>query len=206
MDRNTRLGDFTAKDGKAAGSNRFGLSIVMAPHSVERLGVRRTVVAALASVIALTLAVLSWNVLAAGGWTLWEALMMLSVVVNAPWIGLTAATGLAGLAIRLCVPNPSTHVFPSLRRTGSEVHDRTLLALCVRLEDMDTILPSSGRLLRELRTRHGDRFVLGILSDTPHGRAAEMEAEAVAAFAAQFPDGAVRYRRRVDNAGFKQVI
>lgn len=203
MDRNTRLGDFTAKDGKAAGSNRFGLSIVTAPPSVERLGVRRAVVAALASVIALTLAVLSWNVLAASGWTLWEALMMLSVVVNAPWIGLTAATGLAGLAIRLCVPNPSTHVFPSLRRTGSEVHDRTLLALCVRLEDMDTILPSSGRLLRELRTRHGDRFVLGILSDTPHGRAAEMEAEAVATFAAQFPDGAVRYRRRVDNAGFK---
>ena len=57
MDRNTRLGDFTAKDGKAAGSNRFGFSIVTAPHSVERLGVRRTVVAALASVIALTLAV-----------------------------------------------------------------------------------------------------------------------------------------------------
>ncbi|WP_198384622.1 glucans biosynthesis glucosyltransferase MdoH [Roseomonas sp. KE2513] len=169
----------------------------------ERFGARRAIVAALAAGIALVLAALGWNVLAAGGWTLWEALMMVSIVANAPWLGLTAATGLAGLAIRLCVRDPSAFVLPALRRTSAVVHDRTLLALCVRLEDMDTVLPPSGRLLHELRARHGNRFVLGILSDTPPGRAAEAEAEAVAAFAAQFPAGAVRYRRRADNTGFK---
>lgn len=174
-----------------------------APFAAEPLGARRAVVAALAAGIALALSLLGWQVLAPGGWTLWEALMMACLAANAPWLGLTAATGLAGLAIRLIVRDPSAFVLPALRRADPVVHDRTLLALCVRLEDMDIVLPPLGRLLRELRTRHGDRFVLGILSDTPPGSAAEAEAEAVAALAAGFPPGAVRYRRRVSNAGFK---
>ncbi len=83
------------------------------------------------------------------------------------------------------------------------VHDRTLLALCVRLEDMEAVLPPLSCLLQELRLEHGDRFVLGILSDTPPGEKARAEAEAVAAIASQFPTGAVRYRRRAENLGFK---
>lgn len=197
------MGASITDDGEAARSRRFGRRVVTAPCAAERLGARRAVVAALAGGIALALAVLGWHVLAAGGWTLWEALMMASLAANAPWLGLTAATGLAGLAIRLCVGDPSGFVLPALRRADAVVHDQTLLALCVRLEDMGAVLPPLDRLLRKLRARHSDRFVLGILSDTPPGRKAEAEAEAVAALAAQFPPGAVRYRRRAENVGFK---
>ncbi len=203
IERNATIDAPSADKGQVTGARWIERPVATASLPAERFGGRRAVIAALAAGIALVLAALGWNVLAAGGWTVWEGLMMASLAANAPWLGLTAATGLAGLAIRLCVRDPSAFVFPALRRTGAVVHDRTLLALCVRLEDMDAVLPPSGRLLRELRARHGDRFVLGVLSDTPPGRAAEAEAQAVAALAAQFPAGAVRYRRRCDNAGFK---
>ncbi|MFC7690161.1 glucans biosynthesis glucosyltransferase MdoH [Paeniroseomonas aquatica] len=82
---------------------------------------------------------------------------------------------------------------------------RTVLAVCVRLEDMDAVLPPLTRLLRDLRSFPDaeDRFVLAILSDTPDGNAAAAEAAAVAHCAASFPGGAVRYRRRTENTGYK---
>ncbi|WP_161993748.1 glucans biosynthesis glucosyltransferase MdoH [Muricoccus nepalensis] len=203
IDQDARIGATTAKDAQAAGSSRFERRTVAAPRAAERLGGRRAAIAALAGAIALALVALGGHVMAGGGWTLWEALMMGSLAVNAPWLGLTAATALAGLAIRLLVRDPSAFVVPALGRADPVVHDRTLLALCVRLEDMETVLPPMGRLLGELRARHGDRFVLGVLSDTPPGAAAEAEAEAIAALAARFPPGAVRYRRRAENTGFK---
>ncbi|MBL6082572.1 glucans biosynthesis glucosyltransferase MdoH [Belnapia sp. T18] len=164
---------------------------------------RRASIAALAGSIAVGLGVLGWQVLAAGGWTFWEALMMVSLAINAPWLGLTAATGLAGFAILLFSRDPTAFVLPTLQRTDAVIHAKTLLALCVRLEDMDAVLPPLGGLLHELRSRHGDRFVLGILSDTPAGAPARAEAKAVAALASRFPAGAVRYRRRPENLGFK---
>ena len=170
---------------------------------MERLGPRRAVVGALSAGITLGMLALAWQVLAAGGWTLPEALILLCLAANAPWLGLAAATALAGLAIRLLVPDPAALVLPALRRAGGPVRDRTLLAVCVRLEDMDAVVPPFARLLRDLRAAHGDRFALAILSDTPAGEAAEDEAAAVAALAARFPEGAVLYRRRAENAGFK---
>ncbi|WP_343895817.1 glycosyltransferase family 2 protein, partial [Craurococcus roseus] len=175
----------------------------MAPPT-EGLGPRRAVVASLAAAVALGLLALGWEVLAAGGWTVWEALILLCLAANAPWLGLSAATALAGLAIRLLVPDPAAFVLPALRRAGGgPLRDRTLLAVCVRLEDMGAVLPPFARLLQELRTAHSDRFALGILSDTPAGEAADAEAAAVAALAARFPEGVVLYRRRAENAGFK---
>ncbi len=167
------------------------------------MGLRRALIAVLAGSIAAELAILGWQVLAAGGWTFWEALIMASLAANAPWLGLTAATALAGLAILLCVRDPSAYVLPALRQGKVAIRGRTVLALCVRLEDMEAILPSLGDLLHELRSRHGDRFALGILSDTPSGRPATAEAEAVAALSSRFPAGVVIYRRRPENLGFK---
>lgn len=161
----------------------------------------------LAGSLTLGFLALAWRVLAGGGWTLWEALILLFLAANAPWLGLSAATGLIGLAVRVLTTDPAAVVLPALRQRAeleaAPIQARTLLAVCVRLEDMAAVLPPLARLLRDLQAIDGDRFALGILSDTPAGSAANLEAQAVAALAARLPRGSVLYRRRQGNSGFK---
>ncbi|WP_431271833.1 glycosyltransferase family 2 protein [Dankookia sp. P2] len=172
-----------------------------------RLGRRRMVLALLAGSVTLGFLVLAWQVLAGGGWTVWEALILVCLAANAPWLGLSAATGLVGLGVRLLAADPTAAVLPALRHRGdldaTPIRMRTLLAVCVRLEDMTSVLPTFARLLRELQATDEGRFALGVLSDTPDGSAAEAEAEAVAALAARLPPGTMLYRRRATNIGFK---
>ena len=158
--------------------------------------------------VALGLLGLAWAVLSAGGWSVWEALIFACLAANAPWFGLGAATALAGLAIRLFAADPSAAVVPGMRRMGSgaasPVSSRTVVAVCVRNEDMDAVAPPLDGLLRDLAAAgHSGRFAVAILSDTPAGPAAEAEEAAVAALAARHPEGAVRYRRRAENTGWK---
>jgi membrane glycosyltransferase len=129
--------------------------------------------------------------------------ILFCLAANAPWLGLTAATGMIGLCLRLTsseTADAAAHFGPAARITT-----RTVLGVCVRLEDMGAVLPPLGPLLRELRaaTDGKDRFVLAILSDTPDGAAAEAEEAVVRDFAADFPDDAVHYRRRSANTGYK---
>lgn len=174
---------------------------------MARPGMRRIAFALLAGVLTLGLLALAWRVLAGGGWTAWEALILAGLAANAPWLGLSAATGLIGLAVRLLARDPAAAVLPALRHRrdleASPIGTRTLLAVCVRLEDMTTVLPPLARLLRDLDGADEGRFALGILSDTPDGRAADAEAQAVAAMATRLPEGAVLHRRRGTNTGFK---
>ena len=171
------------------------------------MGSRRATLALLVGSLTCGLLALAWHVLAGGGWTAWEALILLCFAANAPWLGLSAATGSIGLAIRLLAEDPVAAVLPALRdRVGLQaapIRARTLLAVCVRLEDMAAVLPPLARLLRELQATDEDSFAIGILSDTPAGNAADAEAQAVAALAARLPPGTVLYRRREANVGFK---
>ena len=50
---------------------------------------------------------LAWAVLEPGGWSVWEILIFACFAANAPWLGLSAATALAGLAIRLFAADPT---------------------------------------------------------------------------------------------------
>jgi membrane glycosyltransferase len=157
-------------------------------------------------VLAITagLVALGWQVLAPGGWTVWEAAILLCLAANAPWLALSGATALVGLAIRLLSRDPAGFVLPALRGASPTIRGRTVITACVRLEEMAGVLPPLEALLRELRTRPDGRlFSLAILSDTPDGEAAAREEAAVAALSGLFPRGAVIYRRRTQNAGYK---
>jgi membrane glycosyltransferase len=170
------------------------------------LAARRAVFAALVTGLALGFLWLAVRVLAGGGWTVAEAIILLCLAANAPWLGLSAATGLVGLAVRLLARDPAAAVLPALRDptlAAAPVTTRTAVALCVRLEGMEGVLPPAGALLAALRARVEGAFVLAVLSDTPAGPAAEREAEAVARLAAGFAPGEVIYRRRAANHGFK---
>ncbi|MBP0445886.1 glucans biosynthesis glucosyltransferase MdoH [Roseomonas sp. SSH11] len=156
---------------------------------------RRWIFAGLAAALMLGLLALALPVLAAGGWSVWEVLILLCLLLNLPWMGLAAATGLAGLAIRL--RNATQPAEPD-----APVALCTAVAVCVRSETMEEVLPPLGRLMDGL-VPHGDRFLLAILSDTSDPAHAAAEEAAVAAFTEGRPAGSVLYRRRAENTGYK---
>jgi membrane glycosyltransferase len=165
---------------------------------------RRLAFAGLVGLLVLPLAWLGLRVLQPGGWTVWEALLLACLLANAPWLALAGATGLLGGAIRLVSGDPTGAVLPALRGIPPQapIRQRTLIAVCVRDEDMAQVLPPLARLLDALAP-HAAQFAIGILSDTSDaGRAAAEEAD-VARFAAGRPPGQVIYRRRARNTGFK---
>ena len=164
---------------------------------------RRILFVLLAVVITAGLLRLAIAVLAPGGWTPWEALILLCFLGTMPWSALSAANALVGLAIRLLAKDPVAAVLPALRqmRPGPP-QGRTAIAICIRNEDMSAVLPPLGRLMDALAARGmADRFALWLLSDTPASPAAESEEAAIRAFAAGRTD--TNYRRRAVNDGFK---
>nr|WP_245211766.1 glucans biosynthesis glucosyltransferase MdoH [Neoroseomonas oryzicola] len=160
---------------------------------------RRSLFLALALAITAGLVALAAAVLAPGGWTAWEVLILLCYLGTVPWSALSAANALVGLVILLATKDPPAFVLPALRaaRPGPPA-GRTAIAICVRNEDMGAVLPPLGRLIDGLPP---DLFALWVLSDTPGGPVADAEEAAVRAFAADRPN--VHYRRRSVNEGFK---
>ncbi len=152
----------------------------------------------------LTLAV---AVLAPGGWTLWEALILIALIGTIPWSALSAANALIGFAILMVARDPVAAVLPALRAARPDTpHRHTAIALCVRNEDMRVVLPPLMRLLDGLAAAGaGAGFTAWILSDTQDVAAAEAEARAIQAAQDARADHPIplRYRRRADNAGFK---
>lgn len=156
-------------------------------------------VCAIVLLVCLCLAVAMLRTLAPGGWTVAKAVMLASCLGAAPWVGFCAANGLIGFALRLrrpAAPPPVTIHGPL---------PCTAIAVTVRNEDMDLVLPPIRRLLDGLdRTRAGRAFALFVLSDTNDPAAAEAEEMAMASFQANDPNPArIRYRRRRQNIGFK---
>ncbi|MCK8783331.1 glucans biosynthesis glucosyltransferase MdoH [Roseomonas sp. NAR14] len=172
----------------------------------EPIRARRLAFALFAALVALSLATLCWRVLAPGGWTVWEELILLCYLATLPWIALCAANALVGFALLLGTPDPPAAVLPALRaaRDGPSNDPpclRTAIAVCIRNEPMDAVLPPLAALLDGLAVAGvGARFEAWILSDTQDPALAEAEAAAIAGFAAALP---LRYRRRASNAGFK---
>ena len=169
---------------------------------------RRVLFLSLVLAITAGLVALAVAVLAPGGWTLWEILILVCYLGTVPWSALSAANALVGLGILLAARDPPAAVLPALRaaRPGPP-RQRTAIAICVRNEDMGAVLPALGRLMDGLPP---DLFALWVLSDTPAGAAAEAEQAAFDAFAAgSFPPAAggrrpnAHYRRRDVNDGFK---
>ncbi len=160
---------------------------------------RRAAFLLLALAITAGLVALAIAVLAPGGWTVWEVLILICYLGTVPWSALSAANSLVGLVILLAARDPPAAVLPALRaaRPGPP-RGRAAIAICVRNEDMAAVLPPLGRLMAGLPAEH---FDLWVLSDTPAGEAAEAEETAFRAFAATRPNA--HYRRRPVNEGFK---
>ncbi|MEN0074154.1 MAG: glucans biosynthesis glucosyltransferase MdoH [Paracraurococcus sp.] len=171
----------------------MSLRLTNAPGAMMRR--RRMLFAGLASAIAAALLALAIAVLAEGGWSVWEALILLCFALNLPWIGLAAATGLVGLCIRI-------RGIQAPPETDAPITLRTAIAICIRNEAMEDVLPPLLRLMQGL-AEHGDRFVLAILSDTADPDHVAAEEAALRSASAGLPGSRIRYRRRLRNAGYK---
>jgi membrane glycosyltransferase len=164
---------------------------------------RRAAFATLVGAIALVLLLLAWHAVAPGGVNAIEAAIFVSVLLVTPWAALSAANSLVGLAILLLARDPPAFVLPALARARPGLPNGvTALAVCIRNEEMASVLPPLGRLLDGLAAEGAaDRFRLWLLSDTQDPALAAAEEAAVRDFAAGRVQ--VHYRRRAENTGFK---
>jgi membrane glycosyltransferase len=158
--------------------------------------IRRLVFFAIAALTAIGMTVLLWRVLAPGGWSLAKALLLGCFLGVAPWLGVCLGNALAGMLVLVLSGNPPRAVLPVQGDIESApITAHTALAVTIRNESMDFVLPPLLRLLDGL---DGEHFALFVLSDTQDPALAAAEQAAVAAFPRP-----VFYRRRPANTGFK---
>jgi membrane glycosyltransferase len=169
----------------------------------EKVVQRRACLGALVAAIAAILLWLAWRTVAPGGVNAFEALILSCVLLVMPWAALSAANSLVGLVILLGSFDPPGVVLPAVRRARPGAPQAvTALAVCIRNEEMGSVLPPLAALLDGLtKAGAGDRFRLWLLSDTQDPAIARAEEAAVAEFARRYPG--VHYRRRAANLGFK---
>jgi membrane glycosyltransferase len=160
---------------------------------------RRLAFALLCLLISAGLLAPLWRALAPGGWTGWEVAILLAYAGTIPWSAISGGNAMLGLGLRLAGRGWP----PPARGTGQL---RTALAVCIRDEEMGTVLAPLPALLDGLEAAgQGHRFVLWFLSDTQDPRRAAEEEAMIAGFAALRSGHALRvlYRRRLSNTGFK---
>ena len=168
--------------------------------------IHRLVFFAILVLSSIALTGLLWRVLAPGGWSLAEALILLCFLGIAPWLGVCLGNALPGFLRLVLARDPARSVLP----VDGTIEDGPItatvaIALTIRHEDMAIVLPPQRALLDALDAAGvGEQFTLFVLSDTQDPAVAAIEAAAVAVFRAADPNpDRVRYRRRAENSGFK---
>ncbi|HSM04750.1 MAG TPA: glucans biosynthesis glucosyltransferase MdoH [Longimicrobiales bacterium] len=153
------------------------------------------------------------RIVATGGVTLLEALILALFLPTFAWIVFPFWTAVLGFGLRLLRLDPLTLA----RRPGSgEVADaprggpeaalgsRTALAVPIYEEDPARVTARISAMLQSLlRTGQADAFDVHLLSDTRSPAVAAREEEAVEGLREAHPSARVHYRRRARNSGRK---
>ncbi len=167
------------------------------------LMVRRALFAGIGLGTALVLLVLLVRVLHPGGWSVVKAGILLCFLGTLSWLGICAGNGVLGFALLMGCRRPARVVLPVAGDVDSTaIVTPTAIAITVRHEDMDRVLPPLRRLLGEIDAAGvGGLFGVFVLSDSSEPAHVDAEARAVAAWGSIEPR--LVYRRRADNVGFK---
>lgn len=176
-------------------------------QSMEDLRRRRLIMIGL-NVI--TYVALLWGVgrvLAAGGWSLVDMVLLVAFAIGSPWTVLGFWNAVVGLWLLHGARNPIDQVAPfaSASDADTPIETRTAILMTVRNED-----PARAFLrLRTVKdsvdaTGQGAKFAYFILSDTNNPAVADAEEVAAEAWRRTLADPEqVIYRRRSVNTGYK---
>jgi membrane glycosyltransferase len=158
----------------------------------------------------LTYALLMWGVgvvLSAGGWTVFDFVLLAAFAIGSPWSVLGFWNAAIGLWLLHGVRNPLAEVAPFAKAGDSEVPIlvRTAVLMTLRNEDPARAILRLKTIKESLdRTGYGGQFSYFVLSDTSDPSIAAAEEEAVQAWKRSLSDpDQVVYRRRPENTGYK---
>ncbi|MCP8938383.1 glucans biosynthesis glucosyltransferase MdoH [Alsobacter sp. SYSU M60028] len=176
-------------------------------QSTRVLARRRIFVAGLNVATYLGLAWAMVEVLAVGGWSLIDALMLLCFLFAAPWSVLGFWNAAIGLWLLHVSPDAmeETAPFDAAGDDPAPLHVRTAVLLTIRNEDPDRAM-ARLRIVKDSvdATGEGAHFGWFVLSDTSDPELAAAEENAFAALRDAFDDPhRLHYRRRDRNTGFK---
>lgn len=168
---------------------------------------RRVMFGSLVAATVMLLAVWLARILAADGFSLLDALLLLAFIVEAPWSVHNAWNGVIGFLLARGFRRPTEIVFPPAARTrdGDAVFARTAVLMTLRNEDCARAFARMRTVKESIEaTGYGDRFEYFLLSDSNHPEVIAAEEAAIAEWRAE--DAAphcLHYRRREANVGFK---
>lgn len=176
-------------------------------QSLADLACRRILFGAL--VIA-TIAWLGWwlaSILAVDGFGVFDTLMLVAFLLNAPWIAVGFWNSVFGFVLLHGMRDPLATVIPAAKRARSDdpIFMRVAVFMTVRNEDPARAFDRLRTMKASLdATGLGDSFDYFVLSDSSRPEVIAAEEAAFKAWRAELPEeGRVNYRCREINVGFK---
>lgn len=190
-----------------AAGNRGVLTTPTGTQSMVVLNRRRLVMLTLNVITFLLLIWAMATVLAAGGWTLVDAILLVAFAVGSAWAVLGFWNAVIGLWLLHGARDPMRSVAPFAAAADEQtpIGIRTAVLMTLRNEDPGRAILRLKTVKESLeKTGYGGQFDYFILSDTNDPAVAAAEEEAIAAWrhALADPDQVV-YRRRTENTGYK---
>jgi len=196
-----------AADQPVTQSNPQSLSSPAGLDANATLNARRLVVLTLNLLTWSALVAWFWSILAVGGWTIVDAVLLLCFVFGTPRSVLGFWNAVIGLWLLSGGKSRRAEVAPFLAaadRTDA-ITTRTAVLMTLRNEDPSRAMLRLKTVKNSLdATGKGNHFAYFILSDTSRDDVAVEERAIVDAWRAEISDGdRIIYRRRTDNIGFK---
>ncbi len=171
------------------------------------MGLRRALFFALNAVTVAGLFAAMAAMMAMGGLSPAEGVMLFAYLLTLPWLSIGFWNGVIGFAIAIRAKNPAVFVNPAAARadTRAPITARTAIAMAIRNEDVDAVIDRLEAMHRDLvRSGWGRQFAFHVLSDSTDPVIAAAEEQAIAKWQARAPAiTPIRYRRRTSNEGFK---
>ena len=145
--------------------------------------------------------------MAMGGLTWVEGVMLFAYLLTLPWLSIGFWNGVIGFAIALGAKNPAAFVNPAAARADARdpITARTAIAMAIRNEDAGAVIDRLETMHLDLvRSGWGGRFAVHVLSDSTDPAVIAAEEQAIARWQARASSTTpIHYRRRTSNEGYK---